>query len=293
MPPYRSPEAFKKALETRLGQGRALTTRRRLVVFERFLARASHVFATAVILKGGLALELRLARARTTRDVDLRLRGTPEEVLVKLQEAGRLDLGDFMRFEIRSDRTLEANGMPYSGHRYRAECQMGGRLFGEPFQVDVAFGEPFYGEPDVHPGHDWLGFAGIPAPQLRLYPVEAHIAEKLHAYSLPRSRANTRVKDLPDLALLGTVKVLQGQSLRVAIEQTFRLRGTHPLFSSLPDPSDGPGVNWTATYAAMAQENNLPWPTLPEVLVTVKAFLDPVLSGHPVSSWSPERWSWR
>ena len=46
---------------------------------------------------------------------------------------------------------------------------------------------------------DVLAFAGIAPPTLRLYPVETHIAEKLHAYTLPRPRPNSRVKDLPDL----------------------------------------------------------------------------------------------
>ena len=52
------------------------------------------------MLKGGLVLELRLQRARTTKDIDLRMMGTPAELLDRLQAAGRLDLGDFMRFEI-------------------------------------------------------------------------------------------------------------------------------------------------------------------------------------------------
>ncbi|MFZ5443787.1 MAG: nucleotidyl transferase AbiEii/AbiGii toxin family protein [Myxococcota bacterium] len=55
------------------------------------------------MLKGGLVLELRLDRARTTKDVDLRMVGSPEDVLAKLQEAGRKNLGDFMAFEIGPD----------------------------------------------------------------------------------------------------------------------------------------------------------------------------------------------
>ena len=54
-------------------------------------------------------------------------------------------------------------------------------------------------------GEDYLGFAGIAAPELLLIPVETHIAEKLHAYTLPRPTPNSRVRDLPDLALLAAV----------------------------------------------------------------------------------------
>jgi hypothetical protein len=59
---------------------------------DRFLARIVAVLGDAAMLKGGLVLELRLERARTTKDVDLRMAGLPEDVLAKLQEAGRMDL---------------------------------------------------------------------------------------------------------------------------------------------------------------------------------------------------------
>jgi hypothetical protein len=72
--------------------------------------------------------------------------------------------------------------------------------------VDVTFGDPILGEPDVVVAEDVLAFAGIAPPMLRLYRIETHIAEKLHAYTMPRQRPNSRVKDLPDLALLGTAQ---------------------------------------------------------------------------------------
>jgi hypothetical protein len=37
------------------------------------------------MLKGGLVLELRLERARTTKDVDLRMVGSPDDILAKLR----------------------------------------------------------------------------------------------------------------------------------------------------------------------------------------------------------------
>lgn len=78
-------------------------------MFDRFLAQIVAALGDAVMLKGGLVLELRLERARTTRYIDLRLLGSPEHILSSLQEAGRLDLGDFMSFEIIPDveHTLE------------------------------------------------------------------------------------------------------------------------------------------------------------------------------------------
>jgi hypothetical protein len=82
---------------------------------------------------------------------------------------------------------------------------------------------------------DVLSFAGIAPPILRLYPLETHIAEKLHAYTMPRSRPSSRVKDLPDIALLATAQILDAKRLREALEQTFTFRETH--FSTRKTPS--------------------------------------------------------
>ena len=228
---YASPEAFKQALEQRLRtpakSGADFARKRQFLVFDRFLARVVDVFGGAVTLKGGLVLELRLARARTTKDVDLRMVGAPDEVLANLQEAGRRQLGDFMLFEVGPDDDhpkIQNDGMQYEGHRFRAVCKLAGKIYGQPFGVDVAFGDPIFGEPEIIVAEDVLAFAGIAPPTVRVYPIETHIAEKLHAYTMPRERPNSRVKDLPDLALLATARHLDAKVVRAAVEQTFAQR---------------------------------------------------------------------
>jgi hypothetical protein len=37
------------------------------------------------------------------------------------------------------------DGMQYEGLRFRAECRLAGKLYGQPFGVDVAFGDPILG----------------------------------------------------------------------------------------------------------------------------------------------------
>ena len=292
---YASPEAFKQALEQRLRAaskgGAEFARRRQLLVFDRFLARVVAVLGDAVTLKGGLVLELRLERARTTRDVDLRLTGSPDDVLANLQTAARMDLGDFFAFEVAPDGEhpeIQNDGMQYEGKRFRAECRLAGRLYGDPFGVDVAFGDPILGQPETAVADDLLGFAGIAPPTLRLYPVETHIAEKLHAFTMPRARTNSRVKDLPDIALLAGVKPLDAGRLRSALEQTFAFRKTHALPAALPPPP----AAWATPYAAMAREDRLAWATLAEVTAATKAFLDPVLAGNASLTWIPDAWRW-
>lgn len=292
---YASPEAFKQALEQRLRSfaktGAEFARKRQLLVFDRFLARIAAVWGDAVMLKGGLVLELRLDRARTTKDVDLRMVGSPEDVLAKLQEAGRKNLGDFLGFEVGPDDEhpeIQNDGMRYEGLRFRAEGKLAGKLYGQPFGVDVAFGDPILGEPEVVIAQDVLDFVGIAPPALRLYPIETHIAEKLHAYTMPRARPNSRVKDLPDIALLATAQPIDAQRLREALEQTFAFRKTHPLPAEFPDPLSA----WATPYAAMARADQLAWVTIEEVTKAARAFLDPILGGEGDAVWNPDTCTW-
>jgi Nucleotidyl transferase AbiEii toxin, Type IV TA system len=292
---YASAEAFKQALEQRLrtsaSTGPDFARRRQLLVFDRFLARIVAVLGDAATLKGGLVVELRVERARTTKDIDLRLTGSPQDVLGRLQEAGRRDLGDFLAFELRPDAEhpeIQNEGMQYEGARFQAVCRLAGKLYGNPFGVDVAFGDPIAGAPDIVVADDVLGFAGIPPPTLRIYPVETHLAEKLHAYTVPRKRPNSRIKDLPDIALLAGVKAVASHRLRAALEQTFRFRKTHDLPAALPEPPSA----WEAHYAAMAREDGLQWSTLAGVTVAARAFLDPVLAVNAPATWDPGKWRW-
>jgi hypothetical protein len=80
---YASPEAFRQALEQRLrtmSNARSdFGRRRQLLVFDRFLARVVRVLGDGVTIKGGVVVELRVERARTTNDVDLRLAGSSDD----------------------------------------------------------------------------------------------------------------------------------------------------------------------------------------------------------------------
>lgn len=217
--------------------------------------------------------------------------GSPDDFLSKLQQAGQCDLGDFMTFEVKPDDDhpdIQNDGMLYDGLRFRAECRLAAKIYGQPFGIDAAFGEPILGEPEVVEAEDVLAFAGIAPPSLRLYPVESHIAEKLHAYTMPRSRPNSRVKDLPDLALLAKTKSIDAKYLRTALEQTFSFRRTHPVPQSVPAPPSA----WAIPYEVMAREDHLEWHSLNDVTKAVQDFLDPLLKGDLNAAWNSLSWTW-
>ncbi len=291
---FASPAAFHQALDQRLrnlvGGGSSLARVRQILVFDRFMARVAAEFEKSVILKGGLVMELRVAKARTTQDIDLRISGAADQILARLQNAANRDSGDFFTFKVERDLkhpTIQVAGMPYDCQRFRAEGRIGGRLYGAPFGVDVGIGDPLVGEIETVSAPDLLGFAGIAPPQLRLYPLESHVAEKLHAYTLPRPRPNSRVKDLPDIALLASARAVDGALLREALAATFAARQSHPLPKMLPEPPS----SWELPYAAMATTDELPWPTLAAVTAAARTFLDPPLLGHG-GRWEPQPWRW-
>ena len=292
---YATAEAFKAALDQRLRNvaepGVGITRRRQLLVFDRYLARLGRVLGDNATLKGGLVLEVRLERARTTRDIDLQFPARRKGCSAGYRRLAGFDLGDFMTFEVRTDvrhPDIAGPGIRYEGQRFRAECRLARMLYGQVFGIDVAFGDPMLGEPEVVTGNDLLSFAGIEPATLRLYPVETHIAEKLHVYTLPRATPSTRVKDFPDLALLGQAGAREAAKIREAIEQTFAFRKTHPVPERLPEPP----LELEEPYAAMAAEDDLPWPTLSSVTAAARAFLDPVLAGGKGDRWSPATWTW-
>ncbi|MDP2304655.1 MAG: nucleotidyl transferase AbiEii/AbiGii toxin family protein [Pseudomonadota bacterium] len=126
-----------------------------------------------------------------------------------------------------------------------------------------------------------------PRPRFVAYPVLTHIAEKLHAYTLPRPRPNSRVKDLPDIALLAGSAAIEATELVAAIEATFANRGTHPVPSTFSDPPEA----WAPVYTRMASEEGLDWADLAQLVGAVPSFVDPVLAGRR-GVWDPAKWTW-
>jgi hypothetical protein len=295
---YPTPAAFHRALEDRIktaarSKGHSIHRLRQTLIYDRLLARVFQIFGDRVVVKGGVALELRIERARTTKDVDLRITGDPSQVLTDLLTAGRLDLGDYLSFRVKPDARhpdISGDGVVYAGLRFQVNAELAGRPYGSPCGVDVGVADCMEELPDIVSGSRFFEFIGLAPPKLRVYPRAVHVAEKLHAYSLPRDEENSRVKDLPDLALLAMTGEMDATRLRAALEATFSFRKSHALPQALPQPPRS--TRWSHEYARLAQESDLPWRTLPEVFDAASRFLNPVLSGTR-GSWDPGSWTWR
>ena len=282
---YATAKAFRRALEDRLtktaeAEQVQVNRLRRQVAFDRLLARLFRVDPAPWCLKGGYALELRFRNARATIDIDLtiqRVAATNQDeanqiVRDMLQEAASFPLGDWFEYII-GPPIMDLDAAPYGGARYSVEALMDGRIFAR-FHLDAGIGDAVIQPLDIIECRGWLGFAGIGSPLVQTISREQQFAEKLHAYTLPRSTANSRVKDLTDLALLIGSGELMLRRVANALRLTFERRKTHALPSELPPPPP----DWRGRFRALAEECALP-ADMDAVFTEVRVFFDRVLGG--------------
>ncbi len=276
---YATATAFRRALEDRLRliaekEKLPIERLRREVAFDRFLARLFAGANAPWILKGGYALELRIKEARVTKDIDMALREVlgkdkplHEAILAALEKAAAADLADFFVFEVGAlMRDLDA--APYGGARFPVEARMDARTFVE-FHIDIGAGDVVMAPFDMTEGRDWLNFAGIPAAKFPTISKEQHFAEKVHAYTIPRPSANTRVHDMVDMVLLITSSPkLELPLVKKAIDATFKRRKTH----AMPESLQLPPADWKPSYAKLARQCGLS-EDLDEAFRVVAAFL--------------------
>lgn len=289
--PYATASAFRAALEQRLkttARERNVTpTRlRKVVTFDRYLARLIAVAPDRWLLKGGVALDFRLQdRARTTLDLDIAYFKGQEMVIADVIAAARRDLDDYFSFT--AERVPVPANQEGVAASFRVIASVGGRQF-EQIQLDVAWTDPYLGSESVR-GEDLLSFADISPVTVPSIPVEQHVAEKLHAYTRSYvSGPSSRVKDLVDLVLIALHRNLDAERLREALDATFTTRDTHALPARLPAPPD----EWKGPYRRLADEVGID-PDVSAAQRAAAALLDPVLA-HSLHSgtWLPSELRW-
>lgn len=293
MTSYQSGAAFRRALEDRLAAQSAKTQMplvrlRKLVVFDRFLARLVELGPDTWLLKGGLVLQLRLSQhARTTKDMDLLSLAARDEVPQILTRAALLDLQDWFSFAVRPD-TAALPGPGHGGQRFFVTAQVAGRTF-ESFHIDVGGGDPVVEPAEMLETPALLAFAGIPPVTVPCYPLTQHLAEKVHAYIRPRATGEgTRVKDLVDIILVAEHMTINGLTLRAAIQATFTAQGAGDPPPSLPAPPP----SWALAFRKLAAEVELRCMTLAEADRAARCFLEPILGGVVQGTWAPEAQTW-
>lgn len=200
---------------------------------ERLLYRLSiSEHADHFLLKGALLFDLWFDMPlRPTRDIDLLGFGVSEtpHLIGVFQDLCGLEVEDGMVFVADSLNAQEIRkAANYSGVRVTLRALLGPSK--ASIQIDVGYGDAVTPAPEraAYP----VLLDEFAAPQLRVYPRETVVAEKLETIVL-LGIANSRMKDYFDLWVL--CKHTHGESslLKQAIHATFQRRGT-PLPKALP-----------------------------------------------------------
>ncbi len=272
---YKTPQALRTALEHRLlaratETGVGLDRLRRRVLFERIVARLQAAAPGRWVLKGGMALEVRLHDdARLTKDIDLGLREEvvdSEDLHDRLVDALTADPdGDDFVLTVEPPSPLQEDGGGHLTWRTKVEAHLAGKLFGR-IRLDVS---PRAHELDVT-DHvalaNSLDFAGIPAPEIEIVDIHRHAAEKLHAMFRDfGERENTRVRDLVDVVLLIEHDMLEAANVATAARRVWAERdGVDPPSMVPPLPE-----SWRDRYEHTAADQAMDTRTFPAAVASV------------------------
>ncbi len=281
---YDTPAALRAALEDRLanrsrGTGIDLERLRRRAAFERLLVRLELGAPGRWIVKGGMALEVRLGdRARSTRDLDLALRdaavegGAVRDLLIDCLLADPDSDGFEFRIGSAGQITTDDAGRP--GWRFSAECRLAGRRFAT-VRLDVVAraNEITRTERVSLPGI--LEFAEIARHTVEVVDPLQHFAEKIH--TLTRSygdRLNSRVRDLADIVLLIEDGLAASPELLRVVAHVFDERNMHPLPHEIADPP----TFWRDSYPTLVADMDLTANDFDEAVALVRHFWNRVLA---------------
>ncbi|MFD9894544.1 nucleotidyl transferase AbiEii/AbiGii toxin family protein [Amycolatopsis sp. NPDC059027] len=280
---HRTAPALLAALDARLrtraqGSGLDINRLRRQVAFERLLVRLAADSGATWVLKGGLALELRLAdRSRSTKDLDIAFTSRSEH-----GEDIRAQLLDLLAEDVAEDHFVFAIGLPKQlsddqagrpGWRFPVDVKLAGKTFVNVRLDVVARADEIHGGVERLTFPSALAFAGYPqAVTVDAIDVFQHAAEKFHALTRDYGdRPNTRAKDLVDLVLLIEQGLIAPDERIVdRLDTVFSVRGSHTLPLRLPAPP----AAWRSDYTRLAADLDVEARTVDEAHSLVTRFWD-------------------
>jgi len=264
---YETPQALRAALERRLltqseQTGVPLDRLRRRVMVERIVTRLQGAEPGCWVLKGGMALEVRLGdAARLTKDIDLGLRDESfdgadlRERLIDVL-SGDTD-GDRFVFAVAPAKRMAFDGGGHVTWRMSVAVELAARQFGA-VKLDVSPRAHELEATDTVPLPNSLQFAGVRSVEIEIVDVHRHAAEKFKAMLEDfGNRENSRVRDLVDLMLLCEHDLLSTPKLAAAVTAVWAERDATRPPTVLPDLP----ASWPQRYERLAAEHDVDPPS--------------------------------
>jgi predicted nucleotidyltransferase component of viral defense system len=260
---------------------------------ERFLYRLSKSrHAETFILKGALLLAAWQAPlSRVTKDIDLLGRTSNELGHIRALFAQLCQIeceGYGIEFDSKSVKVARIKeDADYEGVRVHFRAALSRAQI--PMQIDIGFGDV------VNPGVTKISYPTLlefTPPELRAYPKETVVAEKLEAVTA-LEMLNSRMKDFFDLWALSRMYGFDGPVLLKAIKATFDHRGTaieaRPVGLQDEFANDrAKSTQWTA-FLRRSRLSSAPV-QLHETILAVRDFAGPPLSAASTSSAFNSAW---
>lgn len=252
--------------------------------------------AESWVLKGGTALIWRDPAARATRDLDIYNRTAQriDEALCALRSA--LTDNSLPPHDVELHIRDEEIAIHKEGTRHNAAIRVhlmssAGMKLSQPVKIDLVIGCQVTGtiEPEPHDGMDKALRAEF--PQIRLYPIVDHLADKVAATmqtypSVQGPGPSTRVHDLVDIAHIALTETILGDELNIAIDSERLERG-------LPTYTDGfqcPDA-WEKLYPRGSRKRGSAPDQFHEALQIAKSLINPAISGKVSGmTWSKGNW---
>jgi hypothetical protein len=229
------------------------------VVFERLVTRLAAAEPGLWVLKGGMALEVRLGdQARLTKDIDLGLREElidPDAMHNRLIEAlNARPETDFFDFRPTTLALLRADGAGHRTWRTRVDIFLALRAFGT-VSLDISPRPHELDATETLNLPNSLDFADVKAGRIEVIDIGRHTAEKLHAISRDfGDRENSRVRDLIDIVLIHEHDLIDARTLPAHVRDVWAERDRTEAPQGPPTP---PGT-WAARFERMAAELAVP-----------------------------------
>ena len=217
------------------------------------MARATSGASGIWFLKGGNALIWRDPAARATKDLDLynRASQTIQEAIKAFIDSVESNPQDIPPLDVQM--RVEILGEPHREGKRESQAL---RVFIIPphgegqvrVNIDLVVGCCITGIPDLRDNRSLADVLGVDIsnlPQVNLYPIVDHIADKVSAtmQSYSNNRMSSRVKDLVDIIILsrqGAINNIQFVDLFTAIESERQQRNIKPYHHGFVVPE-----NWT------------------------------------------------
>ncbi|MBD9730353.1 nucleotidyl transferase AbiEii/AbiGii toxin family protein [Streptomyces sp. H28] len=271
----------------------------KIFYFNRLTARVFTAEPDGWLIKGGQALLVRYqGAARLSQDIDLQNTQpdcSAEEARQLIIEAASTDLNDHLRYV--AGKFLGHSDEGRGGAQY-FQVYLGTGLV-DTLKVDLVVGRTLAGTPETRTLQSAVDIAWpVDWPEVRLYPVIDHIADKICAmyerHGKDGQHGSNRYRDLADLLLISQQEAVSGEAVCHALQREAERRRSLGTRVILPTAFEAPGPDWNDGYPQQAAIvlGLQGCSSFAEAATAAEAFINPILSSTAHGTWNPHRRTW-